>query len=70
MVTKDKIDVGKVRKEATKKVGFLLKELNKNLPGITEGSAAGAGATNSNLLSAMSKKQIFCSQSIGTLPVN
>lgn len=57
MATKDQIDVKKVRKEATKKVWFLFKEFNKNLPGITEGSAAGAGAANSNLLAAMSDKR-------------
>jgi hypothetical protein len=57
MATKDQIDVKKVRKEATKKVGFLLKEFNKNLPSITEGSAAGAGTANSNLLAAMSEKR-------------
>lgn len=57
MTTKDKIDVGKVRKEATEKVGLILKELNKSFPGITEGSAAVARAANNNLLAAMSEKQ-------------
>ncbi|CAI0850089.1 hypothetical protein AAH211_02280 [Serratia fonticola] len=59
MATKDQIDAEKVRKEAIKKVGFLMKGLNKNRPGITEGSAAGAGATNSNLLAAMSVEWTF-----------
>lgn len=36
-----------------------MKGLNKNLPGITEGSAAGAGAANSNLLAAMSEERKF-----------
>lgn len=57
MTTKDKIDVGKVRKEATEKVGLILKELNKSFPSITEGSAAVARAANNNLLAAMSEKQ-------------
>jgi hypothetical protein len=59
MATKDQVYVKKVRKEATKRVRFLLKEFNKNLPGITEGSAAGAGTTNSNLLAAMSEEWTF-----------
>jgi hypothetical protein len=59
MATKDQIDVKKVRKEATKKLEFLSKALNKNLPGITERSVAGAGAANSDLLAAMSEKRMF-----------
>ncbi|HHQ6557087.1 TPA: hypothetical protein ACSTJ0_001658 [Serratia fonticola] len=55
MATKDQNDAEKVRKKATKKLGFLMEGLNKNLPGITEGFAASAGAANSNLLAAMSK---------------
>ncbi|WMT14925.1 hypothetical protein [Serratia fonticola] len=43
MAIKDYIDVKKARKEATKKAEFLLKELNKNLSGINEGSAPGEG---------------------------
>jgi hypothetical protein len=57
MTTKDKIDVGKVRKEATEKVDLIFKGLNKSLPNITEGSAAVVGAANNNLLAAMSEKQ-------------
>ncbi|ERK07875.1 hypothetical protein L580_1939 [Serratia fonticola AU-P3(3)] len=43
------------------KVELILKEFHKNFPGITEGSAVGAGVYNNNLLAPMSEERTWLS---------